>query len=192
MTQGGEPEAGQVADRVAFLVERDGLPAGGQIGGVPDRVQEAQAEGGLSHAVRADEHRMRARAAKGLLADQAEHLLEGVLACDERGLQLVRGQLGRVVEPAAVHGATLPYESHGSLLHDRPSVIPDAIRAPLRGIRDVSTMEQMDDGVKMLDRRRPHRRPAGRGPLRPIRDREARPFGFGVAASATVGRSART
>ena len=105
MTQGGEPEIREIADLVAFLVERDGLPAHGQPRGVPDRVQETQPKGGLSHAARADEHHVLAWPVGGLLADQAKHVHKHVFACDERRLQLVRGQLGRVVEPAAAHGA---------------------------------------------------------------------------------------
>ncbi|MDD9980521.1 MAG: hypothetical protein OXU81_04040 [Gammaproteobacteria bacterium] len=105
VAQGGEPEIRQIPDPVAFLVERDRLPDGGKLRTLRDCVQEAQPEGGLSHAARADEHHVLAWPARRLFPKEAEHLRERVLAGNERRLQLVRGQLGGVVEAPANHGA---------------------------------------------------------------------------------------
>ena len=105
MAQGGEPEIRQISDPVAFLVERDRLPDGGKLRSLLDCVQEAQPEGGLSHAARADEHHVLTWPAWRLFPEKAEHLFESFPARDERRLQLVRGQLGGVVEAPAYHGA---------------------------------------------------------------------------------------
>ena len=105
MAQGGEPEIRQIPDPVAFLVERDRLPDGGQIRSLLDCVEEAQPEGGLSHPARADEHHVLTWPAWRLFPEEAEQFRERFPAGDERCLQLVRGQLGGVVEAAANHGA---------------------------------------------------------------------------------------
>ena len=105
MAQGGEPEIRQIPDFVAFLVEWNRLPDGGKLRSLLDCVQEAQPECGLSHAARADEHHVLTWPARRLFPEEAEHLLESFPARDERRLQLVRGQLGGVVEAPANHGA---------------------------------------------------------------------------------------
>ena len=105
MAQGGEPEIRQIPDFVAFLVERDRLPDGGKLRSLLDCVQEAQPKGGLSHAAPADEHHVLTWPAWRLFPEEAEHLREGFPAGDERCLQLVRGQLGGVVEAPANHCA---------------------------------------------------------------------------------------
>ena len=106
MEQGGQPEIRQADDPVVLLVERDGLPVRGKAGILPDRVQETQPEGGLSHSARADEHQVLARSSGRLFVQQAEHFREVFPTSDERRLQLVGSQLGRIVEPAADHGVS--------------------------------------------------------------------------------------
>ena len=130
MEQGGQPEIRQADDPVVLLVERDGLPVRGKAGVLSDRVQETQPEGGLPHPARSDEHQVLARPSGSLFVQQAEYFREVFPTSDERRLQLVGSQLGRIVEPSADHGVS-PLEWY-LRHHSRSRFERNSSRQPLR------------------------------------------------------------